>query len=385
MTAGISINYFAPRPQGGSYLGKLRDTLSGYNHEKLARGGMWQAAIELNSVLADVEDWYESGLGRVIKVYNEAQECIFRGFANTISLNAGDITETRGPLLDTTNRCSAIYTPMNADVWPPVYGTETTTIIAEDEISQRLYGIIERFISAGRCTKLAAEKQRDLNLEESKDPPRTSNASITPGSSANAAVSIEVLGDIHWLTAYPYISTSSGYMTVHDKILALLAADPNGIFSTDTSQIYNNTFLVPAEDGDSKTAWDVLVGLLNLGHPINDEPMNLSLDADNRLIYQPISNTPEYIHSLGDNAQRVRVKQSNRIVYPWDIEPGKWLEVTDFLTGSLQSTTSLKSNPRLKFLESVSYSMPWSMDLSGGKTDRLSQLLAKLTYTGGVL
>lgn len=96
----------------------------------------------------------------------------------------------------------------------------------------------------------------------------------------------------------------------------------------------------------------------------------------------------EYLHRLGDPAQRVTTLE-NVTVYPWDVKPGKWLFVPDFLVGRARITATrpaeLRRDPRNKFIESVRYTAPWGLDMSGGKTDRLSQLLAKLTYNGGLL
>lgn len=380
---GFSVQVFTPIIQGDDFIGSLQNRITGYSHEILARGGFWSGDLTFIGTLEEVEDWFELGLGRRVVVIDQDQTVVFEGFIDQISVNAGSITEIRGPLLDIGNRVSVIYTPLNVDVYPPISGTQTTTIIVEDLNSQRRYGIIEKVLSVGKVTKTAAEKIRDLYLEENAEPRRTSQISITPGSSRNAEVRLSLMGYIHWTKVYPYISIVPGFSTVSDKIKAILSSDPNGIFSLDQTHIGTNSFLIPTQDGDGKTAWDVLTGLLNIGNATTDESMNFGCYADNIVYYSPIPVAVDYLHALGDNHQRITRIDDRLIVYPWQVLPGKWLDVTDFLVGSQQSTSNLKTNERIKFLESIRYSMPWSVDLSGGKTDRLAQLLSKITYTGG--
>ena len=381
---GMSVKYSAPLIQGGGYLGVLDRNVSGYGHSILARGGYWDAQISITGRLNDIEEWYENGLGRDIQVIDQTTGEIFRGFVNQITLNAGSVSEVRGPLFETANRVSCLYTPQNVDVYPPIAGTETTTIIIEDVLSQHQYGIIEKVISAGKITRTAAEKERDLFLEENKEPPRTSQLSIVPGSAQAATISLDILGYIHWLKVFLYDPLTTGFMTVADKLVAIFAADPNNIFSSNTDLIGDNAFLVPKTDGSGKFAWDIIMGLLNIGHATNDDLMNFGCYENNQIIFEPIPTTVEYNHRLGDNAQRILRVQNNQIIYPWQVKPGNWLEVTDFLVSSQQTSDDLRSNERMKFLESIKYSLPWGIDLSGGKMDKLSQVLSKITYSGGV-
>ena len=70
-------------------------------------------------------------------------------------------------------------------------------------------------------------------------------------------------------------------------------------------------------------------------------------------------------------------------IYPWAILPGYYLQVTDF---GIQEPylTNLRNDPRSRLIENVKYTAPWSLDISGGKTDRLSSMLAQITMSGGL-
>lgn len=380
---GISIDVYDPAVKGGAKIGTLFNEVSSYAHEIFARGWYWTASISLNGRLRDMEAWYEDGLGRQIIVKDETGSEVWRGIVNEVDMVAGGLNEKRGPLFNTVNRVSAKYTPVNNTVYPPVTGSETTTIIVEDLISQANYGIFEKIISAGKCTRPTAEKIRDLYLTENTEPPRTSSVSLSPGGGSNAAIQLGCIGNINWLSTFIYEDITTGFDTIRNVLMLILAADPNNIFSTDYSKIEANSFAVPYNNGFGKTAFDIVKGLLNIGHDTNDELMNFGCTTDNQVFMSALPTEALYSHSLGDNANVVRNKTTGTIVRPWAVKPGQYLEVVDFLVGSVQSGPDLLSNKRMKFLESVKYTAPWSLDLSSGKLDKLSQILAKITYTGG--
>jgi hypothetical protein len=381
-TIGLSISVSQPLVVGNAFLFTLTNQYTSYSHEIMANGGYWTANLVLNLSLLDAEDWYENGLGRDITVYDMAGTVVWQGFVNQITLNAGALSEIRGPLLSIGNRVSAVYTPLDVSVYPPVSGTTTVTTIAEDTDSQAMYGIIEQVVSAGTTPQDNAEQVRDVYLEENKLPETSGQLSLNPGSGQNAAVTLELLGYIHWLEVYIYNSTGTGFDVISDKIIDILAADPNGIISTNYNEIEDNAFLTPVVEDRNRFAWDILTELIALGNDTDDTRRLFGVYADRIVKYNTQPQTIEYHHRLTDPAQRVTTPQG-AIVYPWNVLPGKWLFVPDFLVGRPAETSDVSLDPRNKFIESVSYSAPFSISLSGSKSDSLPQILAKITYTGG--
>jgi hypothetical protein len=75
---------------------------------------------------------------------------------------------------------------------------------------------------------------------------------------------------------------------------------------------------------------------------------------------------------------------TNVMVYPWDIRPGKWIRTTDWMIGRIINSTDLFGDPRNKFIENVTFSAPWTVGLSGTPYETLSQMIAKITYSGGI-
>lgn len=364
-------------------MGSLTDQYTAYSHDIQANGGYWTANLTLNLALIEAEDWYERGLGRRVVISNPAGLTVWEGFVNQITINAGALSEVRGPLLDIGNRVSAVYSPLDVSTYPPVTGATTVTTIVEDATSQQLYGIIEQVVSAGTATDDNAEKVRDVFLEENRLPETSGQLSLTPGSGQNAAVTLDCLGYVHWLMVYIYNNTDTGFTTVSDKIEAILTADPNSVIATDFVQIEANSFLTPDVENRNRFAWDILKELVALGNDSDDTRRLFGIYANRIAHYITQPATVAYHHRLTAPDQRVTTPEG-ATVHPWDVLPGKWLFVTDFLVGRPQST-DLHTDPRMKFLESVVYTAPYSLNLSGAKNDTLSQLLAKITYTGGAL
>ena len=59
------------------------------------------------------------------------------------------------------------------------------------------------------------------------------------------------------------------------------------------------------------------------------------------------------------------------------MRPGKWLEITDYLALKL-NVSATGNDPRLMFVETVRYDMPWSLSLGEGGVDQADQLLAQM-------
>lgn len=380
------MSVFDPLALGGKWLEDLTNQYTSYTHQTLAVGGYWTAQIVLNLPLVNAEDWYENGLGRQIKTYNHAGIVIWEGFVNQTTLNAGALSEVRGPLMDTANRASAIFSPLDVTVYPPVSGTTTVTTIAEDTTSQGLYGIIEKVISAGTTTQDNAEQARDVFINENKDPKTSGQVNLAPGSSQNAVVTLECIGNVNWLTAYIYNNTDTGFALLSDKLIDVIAADPNLYLSTSTVEIEANSFLTPAVENRNRFAWDIITELVALGNDTDDRRRLFGVYAGLTPRYETQPEVIAYHHRLADPLQAVTTPEG-ATVYPWDVQPGKWLFVPDFLVGRPQAeSTDLGSDPRNIFVEGVTYTAPFSISISGEAAGgSLAQLLAKLTFTGGIL
>ena len=95
-------------------------------------------------------------------------------------------------------------------------------------------------------------------------------------------------------------------------------------------------------------------------------------------VYEQVPTTIEYYQKLSEDFVTF---ESGLKVDPIDVLPGKWLYFTDLFIGEPEADT-LSEDIRAMFIESVKYTYPQGLVLSGGKTDSLTQKLAKLGLAG---
>lgn len=378
---GLSINYSDPLWKLGrvGFLGTLANQVDSYDQEITAVGGYWSASFSIKGRQRQIEDWFAKGLGRHIEVYNPALDKIWEGFVNRVSIKIGGLSVERGELVAIGNRIYAVYAPIDTTTTPPVTAIRTQTAVANDTDSQNLYSIIQKNLDAGKETAAGAEQIRDTYLKENRWPETNQSLSLGGGAANDISVSIECAGYVKFLETFTYTEATSGTWTLREKLLDALAGDPNALISTDYSQIAANSFTVDRYEDNSPTAWAVIKSLLAYGDT-SDNRYIFGIYNDRRAYYSAIPTAEEYVHRLADPAQSVQTVVGGT-VKPWDVKPGKWLFIPDFLIGQSQAS-DLRQDPRYMFIESARYSAPWKLDLKGGKTDKLSQKLAKLGLGG---
>lgn len=368
---GISIHAFTPYAQGGEFVADLSDYVSAYSHELSADIGCASASISLSVDFDAAQNWYAEGLGRRIEVYNQSGKRIWKGIVNLVTVSVGNLTgEARGPLMEIGNRVSAVYTPIDVTVYPPVTGSTTVTTINENQSSQSRYGIIEKVLSAGTAQDADAERARDTYLAENSYP--KSSGEVNPDGNSAASVVLDCIGNYYWFDAYVYNAYDAGFITVTDKIKAILAADPNFIL-TSTAGIRTNAYITVAVEDQSRFASSIIADIVKLGDA-NDNRWLFGVDADGIPYYNQVPTDLEYEISLADERQVIHSGESE--VYPWNIRAGRWIMISDWLSAYQQHSD--RTDPRRKFIETVRYTAPYSVSITDGQSGTITQLLAKL-------
>ena len=69
------------------------------------------------------------------------------------------------------------------------------------------------------------------------------------------------------------------------------------------------------------------------------------------------------------------------IVRPWDVLPARWAHIPDFMIGRI-SDTAMRDDPRYMFIESLTYTAPYGLTLTGAKISKLPQVLGQLGLMG---
>jgi hypothetical protein len=371
---------------GSIFRKKLNQYIGSYTHTIDAVGGFGASNIGMSMIGAEALYLFEQLLAGRIKVTCEGGRIVYEGSINSVGINAGSETETIGALFDIGNRVSITYSPTDYTVYPPVAGSTITSLITEDLDSQARYGIIEKILSMGQTTDATEALAQAVALQEAAYPNRSGDISLSPGGGQPIALTIDCVGLKNWFTAYIYNNTNGGLITLDQKIEEIITAEVNNYISRDFSKIAAHLYACPEEESKDRYAWDILSEVLALGNDTTDDRRNFGVYENGRCFYETIPNTISYRHLLSDPKQCIMDNNAmGTIIPPWLLRPGKFLIVPDFITNSIPDiSTNLRKDPRIKFLESVSYTAPWSVNLSGGKTDKLSQMLAKITYSGGI-
>jgi hypothetical protein len=327
-----------------------------------------------------MEDWLDRGLNRHIEIYNPALDEVFEGFVNQVSYSAGTLSAVRGPLMSIANRVSVTYTPiLDATTVPPIEGTQWTTTIADDTDSQDKFAIVEKVVSGGRLlddgTTDQAAQMRDTYLEEYREPETTEDVSF--GSTSEPTVQLEILGYVHRFAGYVYQDLTAATIQLDTKMQAVITADPNGLFSTDYTDIDANASLVSRYENDNRSGWDVIQELVATGDAAFNR-YTFGVYGDRKSVYAAVPTDVAYDHMISGENIIITVHGTESIdVKPWDILPARWMFLQDFLVGKGGVPADLKLDPRFMFIESVRYTAPYQLDISGNKVRKISQMMAQ--------
>lgn len=350
--------------------------MSGYSHEVRSIGGYFSARITISASKKKVEDWIDYGLGRHIVVYSPSLVVIWEGFVNSIKASLGPLEFTIGPLLDIKNRVAVTYSTVDTSVTPPAIGARVTTSTANNTTSQARYGIIGANHSTDGDTATGAAQLRDMLVNDPNRayPPTSRDSNLSGG---GASVELECAGYWHWLNVYNYANTAgAGDVNLSTKIQSVLAANPNGLFSTDYSMITTNTTQRPAYEDGNRTAEAILKDLNSKG----DSSFNsytMGFYAGRRFYYQPAPAEIAYQQRITGN--RGIVNKLDLVTRPWDVLGARWIFYPDFLIGRFPPITgaNLGTDPRAGFIETVGFRAPYEVSVNGVKLNTLDQVLAR--------
>lgn len=350
--------------------------MSGYDQEKRANIGSYQATITATERLDDALNWVYYGLGSDCSVYSSTLSRCFRGFVNKVSFSVGGVSIDVGPMLDIINRLTVKYQTVSYNTNPPVGGTAAATAPANNTDSQDRYSILVGELSGGEGDDDEIEALRDNYVQESAWP-AVQQALSLGGGSGGMDVKIEIAGYGRLLEKFFPVNTGTGTDDASVKIADVLSQDPNGLF-TATYGISENTLQVGVGDDGGKSALSVIKETVSKGDTSNNRWL-FYVDDNLTPVYKQAPTTITYSHALSDSARFVHDLGENA-VFPWDIKPGYWLRQTDFVAQGYVPTLGV--DPSNLFIETVKYSLPWGLQINGGRNTELDQQMAKLGLGG---
>ena len=365
----------------GQHVADLVGEVQAYQHELRALGGFWQASFTLKGNTNDLEDWVERGLNRHVEVYDEAQQMLWEGFVDSVSYSAGPLRAKRGPVSDIRNKLRLVYRLLYTGVVPAEEGAEKRTAWYEDDDSEALYGIQEVILSGDPCTDADSIQRVQSVLTESAWP-NTDNELST--SASEPQVTIDCLGYVHRLNySYQDLTMVGGAPYEQDaseKIEYILDYDVAGLFSSANAAITANTVQVPQYENSDTTAWNIIKTVVARGDAAFARWL-FGVYTGRKAIYAAAPTDFHYERFLTDPEQRIYTVGGEEVV-PWRIEPGKWLLYSDYLAGRVPEGTDPISDPRAQFIETVTYTMPYGLQLRAGASYRMQQVMAAYGLSG---
>jgi hypothetical protein len=192
-------------------------------------------------------------------------------------------------------------------------------------------------------------------------------------------MTLQLKGAWDWLKAFVSNFATAGTLNLSTRLIALLALDPNTVFSTDISHIVANVYQVMGYENDDKVAQNYLKALLNPGDAAFSR-YTFGYYGLEVPYYAAIPTALEYTYSLSDPAQEVQYL-SGVTVRPWEVHPARWLQISDLMIGRVPDA-DLKDDPRNIFIESLTYTAPYGLTLNGAKVGTLSQKMAQQGLSG---
>ena len=353
-----------------------------YSHSSDVNGGYKSCQFAITCSALEAEDWYTS-LGNHIEVSGDGLDKVWEGFVNSVDINIGPTTITRGPLMDVVNRLTVSYSEVSrgynlGGVNTTLGGEQLYTTPYNDTDSQDIWGIQEMILSAGSINPGEIAYLPQAYTDDNKHPPVSQNVSMGAGGGGEAVVTVSCLGYVAFLDKFIYSEESAGSVTIDldQKIKNILADDPNGIFSTDYSKIDSNTTAVSRYESDYKLAKGAITELV----PLGDSSFNRYIWGvynDRVVEYHVIPTDIRYIYSILDGKSRI-VEVGGGEVNPWEVMPGEFIQIINLLPGITTDSSDKKKDPRIMFIESVEYSAPFGIQISGGKFDTISQRINRL-------
>ena len=387
-STGLALNVYAPvlSPRAGQLIGTYTDMVDGWSHITQAVGGYWSAAFNPKGSKAFLDDWYENGIGRDIRLANAALETRWEGFVNKLTYRCGAITATRGPLLDLGNVVHLTYSTVDTTTTPPTMGIRKrvqATDTAQAAVSRALFGTIVKNLSTGGATETNAAIIANAYIADHAMP----ETSVTGGeagaaSAGEASIQVECLGYVHYLTTYIYNNTTSPAVQQypHTKIAAILTAYAlvNAIFGA-FSYTANTAWQESGWENDDNDGWTTIKRLVAMGGTSYARWL-FGVYTDKIPLYAAAPTTVEYHQRLAEGG--MVTNPTGVPVRPWDVLPGRWIFFPDFLPGRGQPETALRDDPRCGFIESVTFNAPYAMTWQGNRNSSIDQRLARLGLSG---
>ncbi len=381
MTREVFITEAPHTWQTPKYSGQFK--VQNWKHRTSANVGFDTASFDIVTSQGTLEDFFGSGLGRKIVMNSKMGSFIaWEGYIDTMELTLPGL-RMRISLDDMFNSVIVRYNQLDTSTNPPGETPNTTTTAAVDSSSRSQYGtksLMYRPAKIDKMPQAAAEQLRDVVLNQYKQPRRSSEST---SASSGIQLHVSCKGFFHTLYWSTYTHTAASGTNNADIEIGRVLADinVNDVFIASSILDSNTTAVNLYRDGD-ETSFEIIQGIATLGDSSDNRWLAYVLE-NQVLRYQQASEVIKYHRRLSDNRREI-FDQFDRPV-PWDeIRPNAWLRTTDVESFSV-SQTNKQDDYQLMFIESVQFTEPDGLTLSGSLGDKVSIQVARAANRGDFL
>ena len=397
-TAGLIIKLFEPRWYNPGFDPFWREITNldlsnkalGYTHKILADGGFDIANLSIADSYDRAFEIYSRGLGYTLLVLDQNGKEVWFGVINKITFSQGNITSSIGPLMEIVNDLVVVYTPLYVDIDPVEKGEKTFTAQLQNASSILKYGVHQAVYNAGEAavtaTYNAAEQLQVAYLNEVAFP-SDDEQSIGFSATGSVSISFECVGLRYYLQKYWYNSVLlTGTTTISasgaaSKLNLVLDADPNLVIAI--RDFDSNSVVVGSLEDQYRLGSSIIGEMVSLGGVSpNFYRYTFGVYEDRTAKYKQIPLTAKYEFRQTESSQ-IYLYGTNQVVYPWDLRPANWLVSKNSFPGDpIVSPYVERNDPRVMFIEDVTYTAPYNFSVNGSRAGRLSQMIAQMGLSG---
>ena len=352
-----------------------------YTHVIRAMGGFWKCSFDLMPNRLGIEylmEYLENGLLRHVNSYTTNEGPAWEGFISKLELKypGGSITVS---LLDMANKVWVRYLSAEG-------GLIKRSTVQNDTISQARFGIKEEVLAGAIISDgNVADQLAAAYLAEYADPGRSRiNVKLSKMSLAGVRLKVSCSGYFKTLNWRTY-----NKVTAHtEQNVSLQIGDINtavGQFIA-SADLTENTSQVSQEYDRDELAGDLILGLARMADSSNNRFI-CGVYEDRILKYEQAQglsseNDIKYKIRIRDNESVIREAKTDRSVSPAALRPNDWLRVVDILSGNIRTSTDIKKDPQVTFIESVTFSEPDGLTIPGNRAVQIDNLMAKAGFGG---
>lgn len=373
---GLSLNLrespFSPSPL--NHWMNITHLVSAYSHEVSIYGGYVSSTSTMPSTIDEAVRLYSRGIGKDVQVTNSGGDVVWNGFINQVIISVGGEDIATGKLTDVINKMTIEYTTKRFNTNPPVGGKRKVLAAVEEQPSIEQWGVLEGILNLGTQSATTATTLRDGYLADFAYPRAARTLELNSGNLPN--VKLECVGYSElWKKYYYKQILDTSYITFTQKLLAVLAADPNQLF-TNLGGVDEIAAEIRGNEDGSRNAYEIIKELSVFGNGAQDVAI-LGVFDNRKVVYSQTPNAILYTRKM-DGPDK-GFYRGGQWVEPWDVRVGQWVYTGDLFpsSGIPVYPGSFKSDRRVQLIGNIVYTAPYQLSVSEHPTWGYSELLGK--------